>query len=83
MENEAISIKCPHCNEFISINLLDINCAIFRHGVFKDTLESIPPHSTKEYCEQLVEREYIFGCGKPFRLIIENNEYKTEICDYI
>lgn len=80
---ENIIVKCPHCDEFAAINILEINCAIFRHGVFKDTLEPIPPHSTKEYCDNLKEREFIFGCGKPFKLIIVDNRYIAEICDYI
>lgn len=80
---ENIIVKCPHCNETVQINILEINCAIFRHGVYKDTLQPISPHSSKEFCDSLVERDFIYGCGKPFKLLIENNEYKTEICDYI
>ena len=80
---ENIIINCPHCSEAVQINILEINCAIFRHGVYKDTIEPIPPHSCKEYCDALVERDFIYGCGKPFKLLIENNEYTAEICDYI
>jgi hypothetical protein len=72
-------VKCPHCE--MNIQIEQINCAIFRHGVFKDTMEQIPPHSTKEYCESVLP--YIFGCGKPFKII--NNDGNIEViqCDYI
>ena len=78
-------VECPSCGDLIEIK--EIKCAIFRHGVFKDTLESIDPHSSKKLCDELVYRNFIFGCGKPFRIIIEveNNEakYKAIKCDYI
>ena len=83
MDNNIICVNCPHCDEYVAINLFEINCAIFRHGVFKDTLQPIPPHSSKEFCDSLKERDFIFGCGKPFRLTIINYQYKTVICDYI
>jgi hypothetical protein len=86
-------IKCPHCNDFISI--IELNCKIFRHGTYKYNGEQIPPHSTKDYCDGLVERGLIYGCGKPFRIIIQDNfikeqsddsifgNWKVEQCDYI
>lgn len=67
-------IQCPHCNEFCLIE--EINCGIFRHGVYKNTLQQIYPHSTKEECEQL--QNLIYGCGKPFEIV--NNNVKK--CDY-
>ena len=39
-------VNCPHCNEFIIIE--EINCKIFRHGVFKNTRIQIDPHSSKK-----------------------------------
>ena len=72
-------IKCPHCNQTIIIEEKDINCAIFRHGVYKSNFKGIDPHLCKEKCDQLIKENKIYGCGKPFKL--ENNN--PVICDYI
>ena len=81
MNKNIIVVTCPHCKLFIEIE--EINCAIFRHGVLKNTNKQINPHSSKEDCDRYVKNNMIIGCGKPFKLIHINNEYKTEICDYI
>lgn len=70
-------VICPHCHEDVIIE--EINCAIFRHGIFKHNYEQIPPHSPKELCDQWVEQGLIYGCGKPFRL---EGQIAVE-CDYI
>ena len=82
MENYII-LQCPHCELQIVIYKNEINCGIFRHGVMKDSEMQIGPHSSKVECEKLVAGNLIYGCGKPFRIIKSNNEYKAEICDYI
>lgn len=78
-----IVTPCPHCYEEVIIYLSELNCRIFRHGTFKESMEQIPPHLNKEMCDQLVRDEKIFGCGKPFRIIEIEGKYKAEICDYI
>ena len=78
-----IILSCPHCEMQILIMENEINCAIFRHGAYKENMNQINPHTCKEECERLVKENLIHGCGKPFRLIKENNEYKAIICDYI
>lgn len=80
MDNNLI-IQCPHCNEYIIIE--QINCAIFRHGVYKDNLQQINPHMTKLQCEELLLNNLIFGCGKPFKLENINNVWIAFECDYI
>jgi hypothetical protein len=70
-------VECPHCHAPVVI--LELNCAIFRHGVFKSTYEQIPPHLPKEDCAELVKQEKIFGCGKPFQIV----NGVAVICDYI
>ena len=57
-------IHCPNCG--ITIEVLEINCRIFRCGVLKATMEQIPPHSSKEDCDRFIKDELIYGCGKPF-----------------
>jgi len=74
-------IMCPHCQEFIEI--LQINCAIFRHGTFKNTGQQMNPHTPKQICEQYIKNNAIYGCGKPFKVIIRENILLAEICDYI
>jgi len=78
---KSFNIKCPHCQDTIIIE--ELNCAIFRHAVLIDTLQQINPHSSKEICDDLIKNKKIFGCGKPFKIIIKDNIYIAEICDYI
>ena len=39
----------------------------------------------KNECDRLFKEGLIYGCGKPFKLIIneQENKYFTEKCDYI
>ena len=74
-------IHCPNCNELIIIE--QINCGIFRHGILKQTGEQMHPHLPKTECEDLVNRALIYGCGKPFQIIIKNNTMTVQKCEYI
>lgn len=75
-------VKCPHCNSFIFIE--QINCAIFRHGIFKSNGEQIPPHSSKMECDAFVESGLIYGCGKPFKVLVDVNGALIAVpCDYV
>ena len=82
---ENIIVKCAQCEYLVIINKKDINCMIFRHGVLKSNNEQIDPHLNKEECDRLFNEGLIYGCGKPFKLIINKKEdkYGTEKCDYI
>ena len=82
-EDAIINIECPHCNGQIIVSLNELNCKIFRHGIYKHNYEQINPHLNKQECDRLVENNLIFGCGKPFILLYKNNEFYTEICGYI
>jgi hypothetical protein len=70
-------IVCPHCDEEILIE--EINCGIFRHGVFKDSLEQVNPHESKEILDTYINENKIYGCGKPF--CIKDNI--VSVCEYI
>jgi hypothetical protein len=75
-------IECPHCKQTIEIT--EINCGIFRHGVYKETGEQIDPHMPKEGCHELVIKDLIYGCGRPFRIVESiNSQIVVEICEYI
>jgi hypothetical protein len=75
-----IIVNCPHCN--VPILIEQLNCRIFRHGILKSNNTQINPHASKEECDYYINNNLILGCGKPFR-ILENNEFKTVICEYI
>jgi hypothetical protein len=74
-------IICPHCEEPIVIE--KINCGIFRHGVYKATGKQIGPHSSKEKCDSLKEKDLIYGCGKPFQIVLKDNKMVVQVCEYI
>ena len=78
-----IVVECPQCQNQIQIFRNEINCAIFRHGILKSNGQQMPPHMPKAQCDELASKELIYGCGKPFRLVCNNNTYAAEICDYI
>jgi hypothetical protein len=71
---------CPHCKDFIIIE--KINCGIFRHGVFKNG-KQIDPHAPETSCNMYINKNLIYGCGKPFKIIEKDGKYDIEICDYI
>lgn len=74
---------CPHCDGTIETEEKEINCKIFRHGVYKKNGKQINPHEKKEICDELYEKKEIYGCGKPYCLVKHEDTYKPEICDYI
>ena len=76
-----IYVICPQCGDLVEI--ISIGCAIFRHGVYKHNQQQLNPHATKDVCDDAFKRELIYGCGKPFRLLHNNNIYKAIKCDYI
>lgn len=81
--SELVIIQCPYCEMYTSVFKKDINCAIFRHAVYKDTFKPIDPHSTLEQCEKLLKSDKIFGCAKPFQIkFVDDNPVVTK-CDYI
>ena len=71
-------VTCPHCQQLIEI--LAINCAIFRCGVYKANGEQLPPHLAREECDRVAAEGLIYGCGRPFRV---EGEQVAVVCDYI
>jgi hypothetical protein len=83
-----ILVHCPHCQQWIEI--LAINCAIFRCGIYRQTGEQLPPHLSKEECDRVAEQQLIYGCGKPFKVIpapsppaSSEPAYEAVVCEYI
>jgi hypothetical protein len=82
MNESNFVVECPHCNEFVLIE--KTNCRIFRHGVLKATGAQIDPHSSIELCTYYINTNKIFGCGKPFQLVLnDKQEVVAVICEYI
>jgi len=80
-ENSQPILQCPHCKEYIIIEKL--NCGIFRHGIFKNNSIQINPHAPKDECDYYIDKQLIYGCGKPFKIILIGENFSIEICDYI
>ena len=78
---DQLIIQCPHCQEFIII--LEINCGIFRHAIFKTNEQQIDPHTPKNVCDKYIQDNLIYGCGKPFQIISKDGIFITQICEYI
>ena len=80
-EKNCYYFYCPHqeCQMLIEVKKEDINCKIFRHGIYKKNYKMLDPHLKKSECDRLKENDLIYGCGKPFKF----DGVKVEICDYI
>jgi hypothetical protein len=84
------NFNCPHCELFIEVEKDSINCSIFRHGYYFNKIgnniqltSQVNPHASKDECDRLYNSGKIYGCGKPFKLLLKNNAYTVEKCDYI
>lgn len=71
-------VDCPHCKG--TVEVIDLNCRIFRHGILKATGQQIDPHACKPVCDDLFLKGLIYGCGKPFRV---SDDGVAEVCEYI
>ena len=74
-------VMCPSCETPVLIE--QMNCAIFRHGIFKQYATQIPPHSSQVDCDAFVKNGLIYGCGKPFTIVIVDGLPVAEHCGYI
>ena len=62
-------IICPHCREYIDIE--EINCGIFRHGVLISNRQQIHPHSSEELCNFYITNNKI----KDFNYVVFEPEF--------
>lgn len=79
--NDPLIFLCPHCNMWVEI--VEINCGIFRHGVYKQTGIQMPPHAPRAQCDDAVTGDLIWGCGRPFEIYTDGVEKKIRSCDYV
>jgi len=75
--------QCPHCEDYIETDKEQLNCKIFRHGVFRKNGKQLPPHSKKNVCDQAKAKGLIYGCGKPYRITKNQSQLAVEVCGYI
>ena len=48
------------------------------------TNEQIDPHLSEEKCNILIKNDLIYGCSKPFQIIVQDNgDWIVVKCDYI
>lgn len=59
MTETMFEVICPHCQGIVIIEQL--NCKIFRHGIFKRSGKQIPPHAPKAECDVWVEKGEIWA----------------------
>lgn len=74
-------VICPNCDKEVIIEQL--NCGIFRHGAYKANGQQLPPHESEVNCTKLIQIDAIYGCGKPFQVILEDSKYVAKQCGYI
>jgi hypothetical protein len=74
--------NCPHCLETIIVSISELNCRIFRHGIYKNTYKQVDPHLNKIECDRLLNEDKVYGCCKPFEIITNNNKLFCVKCDY-
>jgi hypothetical protein len=77
---DFVLTSCPKCGTTIQIFKRDINCRIFRCGIFKASNQPIAPHAAKAQIDAWLAQGRLHGCGQPFRLNAKNS---AEVCDYI
>lgn len=68
---DILVVECPWCK--CNVEIEQLNCGIFRHGLDKSG-NQLPPHSSEEYCK--INNDTEKGCGFPFK-IIDNIAIKT------
>lgn len=77
-------LKCPYCKGLIEVLKKELNCKIFRHGVYKSSMQQINPHEAKGVCDTIKKEDKIFGCGKPFQVdVLENGIAYIKKCGYL
>lgn len=71
--------SCPHCGIHIQVPKNQVNCQIFRCGVYKESMQQLPPHANRQLCDKVLEEGLIWGCGRPFKF----DKVRATKCDYI
>jgi len=81
--SDYYTVICPSCQDVVIIYKNELNCRIFRHAVYKNSMQPIPPHASKEECDRLINSGEVYGCAKPFRVEGEDETILAVSCEYI
>lgn len=81
-DRKIYTFNCPHCDIFIEVEHNQVNCQIFRCGVYKHNNTQVNQHLNKSTCDELSNGGKVWGCCKPFRFFHGEQPY-VDICDYI
>ena len=81
--DDVFRFVCPHCSIDIEVQKKQLNCKIFRCGVFKNNGKHINPHTNKLECERLLNEQLVYGCTRPFRFVNDQQQNYVEPCGYI
>ena len=76
-----ISAHCPNLKKERKLQDLVENLQGLRNK-FDILVISHTPIS-KEICDKAVAENLIYGCGKPFKIILKDDKFIIEVCDYI
>ena len=80
--SEDLFVLCPHCSQ--AIEIIELNCCIFRCGIYKNNMQQIDPHTPKKICDALFINDQIYGCGKPFQIVTDASFSRVAVvCEYI
>lgn len=81
---EYYVFPCPTCDGIVLVQKNEINCCIFRHGIYRSNSQQINPHASKIEIDNLLATDSIIGCGRPFILIFTpKGEGVVELCEYL
>ena len=58
-DGDLLIFKCPHCNEDIEVLRNEINCHIFRHGIFKADYQQMNPHEINDILLVLLKIDHL------------------------
>ncbi len=83
LEGDFYFFQCPNCKGDIIVQKNELNCKIFRHGIYKKNFEQVDPHLSLEKCNNLIKNDEVIGCCKPFQISKSNNILIVHTCDYI
>jgi hypothetical protein len=68
-----IVFECPHCSGGIMVHPNEVNCQIFRHGVFANG-EYISPHALDTQVNAWLTSNKIYGCGGQLKYNLETGK---------
>ena len=81
-DNGSYTFPCPHCGLIVQVRETEINCGIFRHAAYKDSMTQLNPHAPKELCDSLSSEGKVYGCAKPYEMYRIGTTWAVRSCAY-